>query len=82
MRRPSELVHHSMARRVKGWSGRRGARGFALLLACGGAALMLGVEALFAGSPPSFAAAKSYAAGPDPVSVAIGDLNGDGSPMS
>jgi FG-GAP-like repeat/PASTA domain len=29
---------------------------------------------------PSFAAAKSYAAGPDPVSVAIGDLNGDGKP--
>lgn len=80
MRKPRELVPHNMGRRAKGWSGRRGARGFALLLACGGAALMLGVEALLAGSAPSFAGAKSYAAGPDPVSVAIGDLNGDGKP--
>jgi FG-GAP repeat len=31
-------------------------------------------------SAPSFAAAKSYATGAGPESVAIGDLNGDGSP--
>ena len=80
MRRPGKLAPHSIGRRFKAWSGRGGARGFALLLACGGAALMLGVEALLAGSAPSFAAAKGYAAGPDPVSVAIGDLNGDGKP--
>jgi FG-GAP-like repeat/PASTA domain/FG-GAP repeat len=31
-----------------------------------------------AGPGPSFAAPRSYPAGPDPVSVAVGDLNGDG----
>jgi FG-GAP-like repeat/PASTA domain len=31
-----------------------------------------------AGSGPSFAAPTSYPAGPDPVEVAVGDLNGDG----
>jgi hypothetical protein len=77
MLRPSTLVPHGLGRRMD-WTGRRGVRCFVLLLACGGAALMLGVHALLAGSGPSFAAAKSYAAGPDPVSVAIGDLNGDG----
>jgi hypothetical protein len=32
------------------------------------------------GSAPSFAAARSYATGHGPYSVAIGDLNGDGKP--
>ena len=32
------------------------------------------------GSAPSFAAARSYATGSHPSSVAIGDLNGDGKP--
>jgi hypothetical protein len=44
------------------------------------AAGSLGVAALFAGSAPSFARARSYAAGHGPWSVAIGDLNGDGKP--
>lgn len=40
----------------------------------------LGAAALLAGSAPSFARARSYAIGSNPVSVAIGDLNGDGKP--
>ena len=43
----------------------------------------LGVAALLASSAPSapsFARARSYATGRAPVSVAIGDLNGDGKP--
>ncbi|HEU5066475.1 MAG TPA: FG-GAP-like repeat-containing protein [Gaiellaceae bacterium] len=40
----------------------------------------VGVAALLAGSAPSLAAAKSYATGHTPLSVAIGDLNGDGKP--
>jgi FG-GAP-like repeat/PASTA domain/FG-GAP repeat len=40
----------------------------------------LGVAALFASSAPSFAGPRSYATGPAPFSVAIGDLNGDGRP--
>jgi hypothetical protein len=48
---------------------------FAALVVLGGS---LGVATLHAGSAPSFAAPRSYPAGPDPVSVAIGDLNGDG----
>jgi hypothetical protein len=40
----------------------------------------LGVAALFAGSAPSFAAARSYATGRAPASVAAGELNGDGKP--
>jgi hypothetical protein len=40
----------------------------------------LGVAALFASSAPSFAAARSYATGRAPISVAMGDLNGDGKP--
>jgi hypothetical protein len=39
-----------------------------------------GVAALATGSAPSFARARSYATGPWPISVAIGDLNGDGKP--
>jgi FG-GAP-like repeat/FG-GAP repeat/PASTA domain len=80
MLRPGKLVTHSMGRRFNGWSGRRGSRGCALLLACIGAALTLGVAALFASSAPSFTRARSYATGTFPRSVAIGDLNGDGRP--
>jgi len=40
----------------------------------------VGVAALVAGSAPSFARARSYATGRAPISVAIGDLNGDGKP--
>ena len=39
-----------------------------------------GVAALQAGSAPSFAAARLYATGHTPLSVAIGDLNGDCNP--
>jgi FG-GAP-like repeat/FG-GAP repeat len=40
----------------------------------------LGAAALLASSAPSFAPARSYSTGRAPVSVAIGDLNGDGKP--
>jgi hypothetical protein len=43
-----------------------------------GLALIIGVAALFAASAPSFVRARSYATGRTPVSIAIGDLNGDG----
>ena len=56
------------------------ARSCAVLLACVGVALTLGVVALHASSAPSFAGPTSYATGSTPVSVAIGDLNGDGKP--
>jgi predicted NUDIX family NTP pyrophosphohydrolase len=69
-----------MDRRFEGRSGPFGARGSALLLACVGLALTLGVATLFASSAPSFAAARSYATGSRPASVALGDLNGDGNP--
>jgi len=53
----------------------------AVLLACIGVALVLGAVARSAASPAlTFAAAKSYAIGKGPTSVAIGDLNGDGKP--
>ena len=57
-----------------------GVRGCAVLLACAGLALTPGAAALSATSAPSFAAARSYATGDGPESVAIGDLNGDGKP--
>ena len=39
------------------------------------------LAASYAGSgPPSFAAPRSYPVGPDPVEVAVGDLNADGKP--
>jgi VCBS repeat protein/PASTA domain-containing protein len=80
MLRPGKPVTHSMDRRFEGWSSRHGVCSCALLLACGGAALTLGVAALFASSAPSFSRARSYATGRAPLSVAIGDLNGDGKP--
>ena len=83
MLRPGKRVTHRMGRRLKGWSGRRGARRWAFLLICVGLALTLGVAALLASSAPSapsFAPARSYATGRSPDSVAIGDLNGDGRP--
>jgi hypothetical protein len=47
------------------------------MLVFGGA---LCLAASSAGSGPSFAVPRSYPAGPDPVSVAVGDLNADGKP--
>src|SRR2546423_1423698 len=71
-----------MDRRVEGrrWSGGFGARGCAVLLACLGLALTLGLVAPSAASRPLFAGPRSYATGGGPVTVAIGDLNGDGKP--
>jgi hypothetical protein len=69
-----------MDRRFEGWSGRGGARGCALLLACVGAALTVGLAASFANSAPSFPGRTSYPTGSAPRSVVIGDLNGDGKP--
>jgi FG-GAP-like repeat len=54
------------------------ARGCVFLLAAVSLALTLGATALFAGSAASFAPARNYGTGAEPVSVAIGDLNGDG----
>jgi hypothetical protein len=52
--------------------------GSAILLACIGIALTLGVVAPSAAGPaPAFGGPKSYGAGRFPVSVAIGLLNGD-----
>jgi hypothetical protein len=57
------------------------ARASAVLLACIGVALALGVIAPYAAGPaPSFARQVSYRAGISPSSVAIADLNGDGKP--
>jgi hypothetical protein len=60
-----------MVLRLEGWSSRRGARRCALLLACAGLSLTLGVSALFAGSAPSFTGPKDYATGSFPFSVAM-----------
>ena len=55
--------------------------GSAVLLACVGVALALGVVASSAISPaPSFAGPKSYATGRFPVALAVADVNGDGRP--
>jgi hypothetical protein len=49
-----------------------------LLVASGGASLAFGVASLAAASAPSFAPPKQYVTGKGPISIAIGDLNGDG----
>jgi hypothetical protein len=55
------------------------ASGCAVLLACIGVALALGVAASSALAPaPSFAAPKSYATGVWPSGLAVADVNGDG----
>jgi hypothetical protein len=60
-------------------SGLFGARCCAVLLACLGCALALEVVASSATlTTTSFAAAKNYGVGRGPISVAVGDLNGDG----
>ena len=69
-----------MHRRVEGRPSAFGPRAYVVLLVFAGVALTLGVTTLFAASAPSFAAARSYATGHTPDSVAIGDLNGDGKP--
>jgi FG-GAP-like repeat len=74
------LKERRMDRRFqgRGWSVAFGPLACAGLLACIGVAL--GVAALLAGSAPSFAAARNYTTGSNPLSVAIGDLNGDRKP--
>jgi hypothetical protein len=69
-----------MDRNLESRSGAHGARGWAVLLACVGVALMLGVAALSAATAPSFAPARNYGTGVLPISIAVGDLNGDGKP--
>src|SRR5215216_5309128 len=69
-----------MDRGFEGWSSRQCPRGCAVLMACVVVALMVGVATLSAASGASFTDAQSYATENNPVSVAIGDLNGDGKP--
>jgi hypothetical protein len=57
-----------------------GVSGSAVLLACVGVAMTLGVMRPSASSVPSFAGARNYPVGQGPDSIAIGDLNGDGKP--
>jgi hypothetical protein len=54
-----------------------GIAGLAGLVVLGGS---LAIAAVSAGAAPSFTRATSYATGPSPNSVAIGDMNGDGRP--
>lgn len=49
-----------------------------VLLACAGAALVLGLAAIAAGSRASFAAPRDYAAGSAPFSLVAADVNRDG----
>ena len=55
-------------------------RGCAVFGICAAVGLTPGAASSFAVSAPSFAARKSYPTGKIPVSVAVGDLNGDGKP--
>ncbi len=55
-------------------------RGLAFVLACVGVAVAPVPAAISTASPPSFAAARTYATGSGPVAVATGDLTGDGKP--
>ena len=67
-----------MIRRSLRTPGTVGARTSAVLLACIGVALSLGVVApAGAGSAPAFGGPKSFRAGTYPFSVAIRDLNAD-----
>jgi hypothetical protein len=70
-----------VVRAVRGRAGSFGASGSAVLLACVGVALALGVVASSAPAPaPSFAEPKNNPTGDDPDAFASGDLNGDGKP--
>jgi hypothetical protein len=69
-----------VSRSSRGRPAKGAARSCAALLACVGVALTLGVVGLSAASLPSFASPRHYATGQLPVSVVIGDLNGDGRP--
>jgi hypothetical protein len=69
-----------MDRRFECRSGAFGARGCAFLLAAAALSACGGHAGQNSSSPPSPAAAKSYATGSGPPSVAIGDLNGDRKP--
>jgi hypothetical protein len=70
-----------VARAVKGRPALFGVSGSAVLLACVGVALALGVAASSAPAPAlSFAEPKEYATGHMPVELVSGDLNGDGEP--
>jgi hypothetical protein len=70
-----------VARAVKGKRGSFDATGSAVLLACVGVAVALGVAASSAPAPPlSFAEPKEYATGDMPVELVSADLNADGKP--
>jgi hypothetical protein len=69
-------VDRGSKRRFVGFWGRRSA----VLFACLGTALTVGVVGRSAASVPSFGSPKQYATGFFPLSVAIGDLNGDAKP--
>src|ERR1044072_6877286 len=73
--RPSTEIEE----RDAGMDARHGAA--AAVLSGIGVALAVGLVAPSAAdTPASFAASRNYAVGAHPVSVAIGDLNGDGRP--
>jgi FG-GAP-like repeat len=67
-----------VSRRPRGRPGKFGVRVRAVLPACIGVALVLGVVGASASPAPSYLPMTSYLVGSIPNSVAIGDLNGDG----
>jgi FG-GAP-like repeat/PASTA domain/FG-GAP repeat len=71
---------HTVARVVKGRPGSLSAYGFAVVLTCVGVAMTFGVAGPSGSSVPSFASARNYVTAPGPLSIAVGDLNGDGKP--